>query len=48
MNANQVDPFSDQIYSISDITDIQDMSDRTRGLFRYKLNVRFEQFNITI
>ena len=48
MNANQVDPFSDLVYSISDITDIQDMSDRTRCLFRFKLDVKFEQFNITI
>ncbi len=47
-NANQIDPFSDQVYSIQDITDIQPLSDRTRGLFRYKILVKFEQFNIAV
>ena len=47
-NAKQIDPFSDQVYSIQDITDIQPLSDRTRGLFRYKILVKFEQFNIAV
>lgn len=45
--ANQTDPFSDQTYDIQDITDIQDMSDKTRGLFRFKILMKFERFNIT-
>lgn len=45
--ANQTDPFSDTTFDIQDITDIQDMSDRTRGLFRYKILMKFERFNIT-
>lgn len=47
-NNNQVDPFSDQTYDIQDITDIKPLSDRTRGLFRYQLNVKFEQFNVAV
>ena len=47
-NNNQIDPFDDQVYDIQDITDIQPLSDRTRGLFRYKILVKFEQFNISI
>ena len=47
-NNNQKDTFSDQVYDIEDITDIQDMSERTRGLFRFKLLVQFEQFNVAI
>lgn len=48
LNNNQVDPFGDQTYDIQDITDIKPMSDRTRGLYRYQINVKFEQFNIVI
>ncbi len=47
-NNNQKDPFGDQTYDIQDITDIQSLSDRTRGLFRYKILVKFQQFNIAI
>jgi hypothetical protein len=45
--ANQVDPFSDQTYDIQDITDIQDKSGTTVGLFRFKILIKFERFNIT-
>lgn len=48
LNANQVDPFSDQVYDISDIEDVDDMSENTRGLFRFKILIQFEQFNISI
>ena len=48
LNANQIDPFSDQVYDISDVTSIDDISERTRGLFRFKVLATFEQFNISI
>lgn len=48
INSNQKDVFSDQLYDINDITNIQDLSDTTRGLFRYKVTVQVEQFNILV
>ncbi len=48
LNANQVNPFSDQVYDISDVTSTDDISERTRGLFRFKVLATFEQFNISI
>ena len=48
LNANQVNPFGDQVYDISDVEDIDEISERTRGLFRFKVKVKFEQFNISI
>ncbi len=48
LNANQVDPFGDQVYDISDVEDVDDISERTRGLFRFKIQAKFEQFNIAI
>ncbi len=48
MNANQVDPFGDQVYDISDVDDVEDLSETTRGLFMFKVLVKFEQFNIAI
>ena len=48
MNANQVDPFGDQVYDISDVDDVEDLSERIRGLFTFKVMVKFEQFNIAI
>lgn len=47
-NNNQIDPFGDQSYDIQDITDLQDMSDITREIFRYKILVKFEQFNKSV
>ncbi len=47
-NANQVDPFSDQIYDISDITDVQDNNEQNRNYWSMKILVRFEQFNKAI
>lgn len=48
LNANQIDPFGDQIYDISDVEDIDPISDRTRGLFRFKIQAKFQQFNKAI
>ncbi|MCP6727491.1 MAG: hypothetical protein KJI69_05785 [Patescibacteria group bacterium] len=48
LNANQIDPFGDQVYDISDVEDIDPISDRTRGLFRFKIQAKFQQFNKAI
>ena len=48
LDANQVDPFSDAVYDISDVENIDPISDRTRGLFRFKVLAKFQQFNKAI
>ena len=48
LDANQVDPFSDAVYDISDVEDIDPISDKTRGLFRFKVSAKFQQFNKAI
>lgn len=48
LNTNQVDPFGDQTYSVSDITDEKDLSDTMIKLFRYQINIKFEQFNVDV
>jgi len=48
LNDNQIDPFSDGVYDISDITDDQDFSDLTRLYFRVQLKWRLEQLNVII
>ena len=47
-NNAQVDPFGDQVYEISDIEDIRDLSENSVKLFRKQMDVRFQQFNLTI
>ena len=48
LDANQIDPFGDQVYDISDVEDIEPISDRTRGLCRFKILAKFQQFNKAI
>ncbi len=48
LDANQVDPFGDAVYDISDVEDIDPITDRTRGLFRFKVQAKFQQFNKAI
>jgi len=48
LDANQIDPFSDAVYDISDVEDIDDKSENTRGLFRFNILAKFQQFNKAI
>lgn len=48
LNANQIDPFSDGVYDISDITDDQDFSDKAVKLFRVQIKWRLEQLNVVL
>ena len=48
LNTNQVNPFSDNSYEISDITDERDLSDKFIKLFRYQINVKFQQLNFSV
>jgi len=48
LNANQIDPFSDGVFNISDITDDQDFSDQLRLYFRVQIKWRLEQLNVIV
>ena len=48
LDANQIDPFGDQVYDISDVEDVGQLSDKTVGLFRFKIQAKFQQFNKAI
>ncbi len=48
LNANQIDPFSDGVFDISDITDDQDFSDQLRLYFRVQIKWRLEQLNVVL
>lgn len=48
LNANQINPFSDGVFDISDITDDQDFSDLTRLYFRVQIKWRLEQLNVIL
>ena len=48
LNSNQVNPFSDNSYEISDITDERDLSDKFIKLFRYQINVKFQELNFAV
>ena len=48
LNANQVDPFGDQTFDISDITEDLDLSDRTILLWRFQIKWELKQLNVSI
>lgn len=48
LNNAQIDPFGNQEYEISDITDGKDLSDGLVKLFRYEINVKFQQLNVAV
>ncbi len=48
LNANQINPFSDGVFDISDITDDQDFSDKAVKLFRIQIKWRVEQLNVVL
>jgi len=48
LNANQIDPFGDATFDISDITDDQDLSDRLVGIWRFQVKWEIKQLNLAI
>ena len=44
----QIDVFGDQVYDLSDITNIKDLSDRTSGLFRFVVDWTLQQLNVAV
>lgn len=48
LNANQIDPFSDNTFDITDITDDQDLSDKSVGYWRIQIKWELKQLNQAI
>ena len=48
LNTNQIDPFSDSVYDISDITEDEDMSHLMVNIWRAQIKFRVEQLNLTV
>ncbi len=48
LNANQIDPFSDSVYDVTDITEDTDMSSNLTNFWRGKIKFRLEQFNLIV
>lgn len=48
LNSKQVDPFGDQTFDISDITDDQDLSDKSVGLWRFQIKWELKQLNVSL
>ncbi len=48
LNNAQIDPFGNQEYEISDITDEKDLSDKFVKLYRYEINIKFQQLNVSV
>ena len=48
LNSKQIDPFGDQTFDISDITDDQDLSDKSINLWRFQIKWELKQLNTAI
>ena len=48
LNSKQLDPFGDQTFDISDITDDQDLSDKSVGIWRFQIKWELKQLNVTL